>query len=135
MCAANARRRSRRRDTEVRPRANTGAQREGNPINSCTRSSKPSTFRKQAEAIWSEDERLAFIDWIAANPDAGEVIPEADGARKTRWSRAGRGKRGGARMIYLHLATEEVVLLIMVYAKAERENVKAKDIRTRSRKR
>ena len=33
------------------------------------------TFQKQAEKIWSEDERLAFIDWIASNPLAGNVIP------------------------------------------------------------
>ena len=38
------------------------------------------TFQKQAEKQWSEDERLAFIDWIAANPLAGDVIPGADGA-------------------------------------------------------
>lgn len=42
------------------------------------------TFQKQAEKIWSDDERLAFIDWIAANPLAGKVIPGADGARKVR---------------------------------------------------
>ena len=53
------------------------------------------TFQKQAEKLWSEDERLAFIDWIVANPLAGDVIPGADGARKVRWSRAGSGKSGG----------------------------------------
>lgn len=53
------------------------------------------TFQKQAEKIWSEDERLNFIDWIASNPLAGDVIPGADGARKVRWSIAGKGKRGG----------------------------------------
>lgn len=42
------------------------------------------TFQKQAEKLWSEDERLAFIDRIAANPLAGDVIPGADGARKVR---------------------------------------------------
>ena len=40
------------------------------------------TFQKQAEKLWSEDERLAFIDWIAENSLAGDVIPGADGARK-----------------------------------------------------
>ena len=86
------------------------------------------TFQKQADAVWSEDERHAFIDWIAANPDAGDVIPGADGARKVRWARAGTGKRGGARVIYFHLVADQVVLLVMVYAKAARANVKARDI-------
>jgi hypothetical protein len=52
------------------------------------------TFQKQAEKLWTEAERLAFIDWIAANPLAGDVIPGADGARKVRWSRTGTGKSG-----------------------------------------
>ena len=87
------------------------------------------TFRKQSGDIWSEDERYAFIDWIAEHPDAGDVIPGADGARKVRWSRPGMGKRGGARVIYFHLVDDEIVLLALVYAKAERTNVKAKDIK------
>lgn len=33
------------------------------------------TFQKEPEKIRSEDERLAFIDWISANPPDGEVIP------------------------------------------------------------
>lgn len=39
------------------------------------------------------------------------------------------GNRGGARVIYFHLVDDEIVLLVMVYAKAERTNVKAKDIK------
>lgn len=86
-------------------------------------------FQKQAKTVWSEVEREAFIDWIAVNPDAGDVIPGADGARKVRWSRAGMGKRGGVRVIYFHLTEDEVVLLVMVYAKAVRASVKPKDIK------
>lgn len=87
------------------------------------------TFQKQANEVWGEGERHAFIDWIAENPDAGDVIPGADGARKVRWSRPGMGKRGGARVIYFHLVDDEIVLLVMVYAKAERANVKTKAIK------
>lgn len=86
------------------------------------------TFQRQAESIWSEGERFAFIAWIAANPMAGDVIPGAEGARKVRWRRAGAGKRGGARVIYFNLTEDEVVLLVAVYAKSERENMAAKDI-------
>jgi len=39
------------------------------------------------------------------------------------------GKRGGARIIYFHLVDDEIVLLVMLYAKATRANVKAKDIK------
>ncbi len=87
------------------------------------------TFQKQAAAVWRAEERDAFITFIAENPDAGEVIPGADGARKVRWARPGMGKRGGARVIYFHLVQDEVVLLVMIYAKAERENVKPTQIK------
>ena len=81
------------------------------------------TFQRQSREVWTDDERDAFIDWIAMNPDVGVVIPGADGARKVRWSIKGRGKRGGARVIYFHLTDEGAVLLALVYAKAARSDV------------
>jgi len=86
------------------------------------------TFQWQAEKIWSENERLAFIGWIAQNPLAGDVIPGADGARKVRWNRAGSGKSGGARVIYFNLTEEEAVLLVAVYSKANRSNMAPSEI-------
>ena len=82
-------------------------------------------FSAWAAKVWSDSEREAFVDWIAANPEAGDVIPGSGGCRKVRWSRAGMGKRGGARVIYyLRLTSGEVVLLI-VYAKAKFDNLPA----------
>jgi len=86
------------------------------------------TFQRQAEKAWSEDERLEFIDWIATTPEAGDVIPGADGARKVRWGRAGHGKRGGVRVIYFNFAEDGTVVLVMLYAKADRANVRPSDI-------
>lgn len=86
-------------------------------------------FQKQAAAVWADDERESFIEFIATSPEAGDVIPGADGARKVRWQRPGMGKRGGVRVIYFHLVDDEVVLLVMVYAKSVRENVKPKSIK------
>ena len=87
------------------------------------------TFQKQAEKIWSEEERLDFIDWIAQNPLAGDVIPGAEGARKVRWATSGRGKRGGARVIYFNIDARGVLLLVAVYAKTEQENISSETIR------
>ena len=86
------------------------------------------TFQKQAEKLWSEDERLAFISWIAANPLSGDVIPGAEGARKVRWGRAGSGKRGGVRVVYFNLTEQGVLVLVMAYAKAAQANVLPGDI-------
>jgi|SRR5690606_33791506 len=82
-------------------------------------------FAAWADKVWTDAERDEFIDWIAVNPEAGDVIPGSGGCRKVRWSRAGMGKRGGVRVIYyLRLANGEVVLLI-VYAKAKFDNISA----------
>ena len=56
------------------------------------------------------------------------VIPCADGARKVRWKREGTCKSGGTRVICFSQTDEEIVLLLAVYAKAERENLLPKDI-------
>lgn len=86
-------------------------------------------FQRQVEKIWTQQERHAFIDWIAANPLAGDVIPGSKaGARKVRWQASGRGKRGGARVIYYHFAEDGVLALVQVYTKSERENITAKEI-------
>lgn len=90
--------------------------------------SETPTFQKNASRLWSDDERVAFIDWIALNPLAGDVIPGAEGARKVRWSVAGSGKSGGARVIYFNLTDDEIVLLVTVYAKAERSNMSPAEI-------
>jgi hypothetical protein len=37
------------------------------------------------------------------DPDAGDVVPESGGVRKLRWAAKGKGKRGGARIIYQYL--------------------------------
>ena len=79
-------------------------------------------FQRYASDIWSEQERLDFVIWIAANPEAGDVIPGSGGCRKVRWSRAGLGKRGGARIIYFNVAHETIWLLI-VYTKAKFDNL------------
>lgn len=86
------------------------------------------TFQRQAEKFWSSDERLAFIAWIAVNPLAGDVIPGAEGARKVRWGLRGAGKRGGARVIYFNYVEDGTILLVMMYVKAEREDVTRRDI-------
>lgn len=86
------------------------------------------TFQKAAARLWFEEERLAFIDWIAINPLAGDVIPGADGARKVRWNRSGCGKSSGTRVIYFNLHEDEIVLLLTVYTKAERSNMSPAEI-------
>ncbi len=75
-------------------------------------------FQRYASEVWQEAERVEFINWIAANPEAGDVIRGSGGCRKVRWTSSGQGKRGGARVIYFNASTETIWLLI-VYKKAQ----------------
>ena len=79
-------------------------------------------FQRYAAEVWSDAERIAFINFIAASPEAGSVIPGSGGCRKVRWSVAGAGKRGGGRVIYF-LAPDGVVWLLIVYKKAKFDNL------------
>ena len=79
-------------------------------------------FIRYASEVWSDAERQEFISFIAANPLAGDVIRASGGCRKVRWSRAGIGKRGGARVIYF-VAQNETVWLLIVYTKAKFDNL------------
>jgi len=79
-------------------------------------------FQRYAREVWSEAGRIEFTNWIAANPEAGNVIRGRGGCRKVRWTAAGQGKRGGARVIYFNANTETLWLLI-VYKKAKFDNL------------
>jgi len=86
------------------------------------------TFRKLADQIWTEDERLDFIEFIAQSPLLGDVVPQAGGARKVRWSVKGSGKRGGVRVIYFNVS-EEMVELIYIYKKVVKSNMTGQEIK------
>lgn len=73
-------------------------------------------FQRYAADVWSEAERLEFITWIALNPEAGDLIKGSGGCRKVRWAASGRGKSGGARVIYFN-TTEQAIWLLIVYTK------------------
>jgi hypothetical protein len=80
-------------------------------------------FVRQAAKIWNDAEREDFISFIAANPTAGDLIPETGGIRKVRWSRRGSGKRGGTRVIYFYCDATRPLYLLLVYAKAAKDDL------------
>ena len=53
-------------------------------------------------------------------PVAGDLIPGTGGVRKLRWGLDGRGKRGGARVIYFHHGAAMPLFALTAYAKNER---------------
>ncbi len=81
------------------------------------------SFRLDADDIFSEAERNGLIDFISANPHFGDVIPATGGVRKIRWGAGGKGKRGGARVIYYFRDLNFPVFLLAAYKKGEKMNL------------
>jgi hypothetical protein len=80
-------------------------------------------FEASAKGVLSVEQVHEIEVLLATTPEGGAVIRETSGVRKVRVALPGRGKRGGARVIYYaHLPCEKVYLLF-VYAKNERENL------------
>jgi mRNA-degrading endonuclease RelE of RelBE toxin-antitoxin system len=69
----------------------------------------------------SDDEYSALQQFLAANPEAGDVMPGTGGFRKLRWGdeRRGKGRRGGLRLIYYFLVADQQVWLFTVFGKHE----------------
>jgi hypothetical protein len=60
---------------------------------------------------------------LIRNPESGRVIPGTGGLRKLRWAASGRGKRGGARVIYFWHSKSQQLLMLFVYSKNERSDL------------
>ena len=58
-------------------------------------------YRADAARLFTEDEQAAIIDLVASDPRCGVVVPGGGSIRKVRVGFSGRGKRAGARLIYL----------------------------------
>ena len=80
-------------------------------------------FPARAARLWDEDEKSAFIDYIACNPKAGDLVPGTGGIRKVRWAASGRGKRGGARIVYYWHAPGDRLLMLLAYAKGKQDDL------------
>lgn len=83
-------------------------------------------FDRSWSAIGLNDDDLVMLqDILLMDPDAGEVIPGTGGARKLRVPAKSKGKRGGARVIYVDLVVLEEIYLLAAYAKNEQTNMTA----------
>jgi hypothetical protein len=84
-------------------------------------------YLKAAESIFTEAERERIVTMVAADPECGEVMQGTGGFRKVRVARAGMGKRGGARVIYILRSESFPIFLVKAYAKNEKDNLTGKE--------
>jgi hypothetical protein len=80
-------------------------------------------FLSATKKLMDDAERAELVGYLACNPTAGDVIPGTGGVRKLRWGLEGRGKRGGARVIFFFHDMEMPLYLLEAYAKNERTNL------------
>jgi hypothetical protein len=74
-------------------------------------------FVRCAEELFSDDDMRELQVTLEKNPSVGDLIPGGRGLRKFRVPLLGRGKRGGARVIYYHWVSHEKCYLVYAYAK------------------
>lgn len=72
---------------------------------------------------WTDEDLRKLQNFLLAAPDAGDVMPGGSGLRKLRWTAKGRGKRGGARVIYYRHVPMERIYLIFAYLKAKQADL------------
>jgi hypothetical protein len=80
-------------------------------------------FTRRIMELLTDEEYRTFQSELAATPESGDVIPGLGGLRKIRLALPGRGKRGGARVLYLLFLKAETVFLLYVFAKGEFEDL------------
>lgn len=80
-------------------------------------------FTADVRALLSDDEYAALQRHLVVQPNAGAVIAGAGGLRKIRWTTAGKGKRGGTRVIYYHVVAQVQIRMILIYRKGVKDDL------------
>jgi len=81
------------------------------------------TYIKLADKLLSAQERQDLICYLSEHPKTGDVMEGTGGVRKLRWSRGGRGKSGGVRVIYYYHDELMPLYLLTLFAKGDKENL------------
>ena len=82
-------------------------------------------FTRLVQEYLSDDEYSKLQQALLSDPEAGAIIPGSGGVRKLRWGVAGRGKRGGIRVIYFLRSRQGQIWMLTLYAKNVTENISA----------
>ena len=78
---------------------------------------------------WGDEDLRRLENFLFVTPDAGDVIHGGGGLRKLRWMVKGRGKRGGARVIYYRYVPGERIYLVYAYRKSERSDLTREQVK------
>jgi hypothetical protein len=86
-------------------------------------------FTREVTARLDDNAFAELQKQLLDNPDCGDVMPGCGGLRKLRLTdpKRKKGKRGGARVIYLHVPEAGWILLLDIYDKGEKEDLTAEE--------
>ena len=85
-------------------------------------------FKKVVKKVLSRAELLTAKVELSLDPSRGALIQGSGGVRKLRVAASGKGKSGGARLLY-YLVTDEAIILCYIYRKSVKESPTAADLR------
>ena len=86
-------------------------------------------FSRLVAEYMSDEQYSNLQNALIKDPEAGDLIPGSGGVRKLRWGVAGRGKRGGIRVIYYARTRQGQIWMLTLYAKNVMENISANVLR------
>ncbi len=67
---------------------------------------------------------------LVRKPDAGDLIPGSGGLRKVRWKIEGKGKRGGVRIIYYWMTSNDQIWMLYAFKKATKSDLTPDQLKT-----
>lgn len=85
-------------------------------------------FTRQIKVLVDDDSYRQLQALLMARPDAGDLIPGSGGLRKGRMPLAGRGKRGGARVIYHWIKDRSRIYMLLAYAKNAQADLSSEEL-------
>ena len=88
-----------------------------------------SLFTRKVRDLLSDDEYRRLQLKLVEHPESGALIVGSGGLRKIRWRASGRGKSGGARVIYYWAVARDRVLMVALYGKNERSDLTREQLR------
>jgi hypothetical protein len=80
-------------------------------------------YERACRKLFTAQEQVRAELEIAADPPAWPVIAGTGGVRKARAARGGRGKSGGARILYFVLTRRGTIYLLFAYSKSVQEDI------------
>ena len=88
-------------------------------------------FTRLLPDYMSDEDFRQMQQILMDNPVRGSIMPGTGGFRKLRWhdSRRGKGTRGGIRVVYYYLLSDDQVWLVTIYNKDEMIDLSAEEKR------